>query len=150
MLAIIWCSLLPKKLKIKLCRTIILPVVLYGCETWSLTLREERRLRLFENRVLRKVFGPKRDEVTGEWRKLHNEELSDQYSLPNIVRVVKSRKMRWAGHVARVGEGRRVHRPLGRPIRRWEDNIKMDLQEVGGGCGTGWSWLRIGTGDGLL
>ena len=107
-------------------------------------------MRLFENRVLRKVFGPKRDEVTGEWRKLHNEELSDQYSLPNIVRVVKSRKMRWAGHVARVGEGRRVHRPLGRPIRRWEDNIKMDLQEVGGGCGTGWSWLRIGAGGGHL
>ena len=77
-------------LKIKIYRTIILPVVLYGCETWSLTLREERRLRVFENRVLRRVFGPKRDEVTGEWRKLHNEELNDLYSLPNIVRVVKS------------------------------------------------------------
>ena len=86
-------------------RTMILPVVLYGCETWSLTLREERRLRVFENGVLRRVFGPKRDEVTGEWRKLHNEELSDLYSLPNIVRVVKSRRMRWAGHVARMGEG---------------------------------------------
>jgi len=78
-----------------------LPVVLYGCETWSLVLREERRLRLFENRVLRRVFGPKRDEVIGEWRKLHKEELSDLYSLPNIVRVVKSRRMRWAGNVAR-------------------------------------------------
>ena len=96
-------SLLSKKLKIKIYRTIILPVVLYGCETWSLTLREERRLRVFENRVLRRVFGPKRDKVTGEWRKLHNEELSDLYSLPNIVRVVKSRRMRWTGHVARMG-----------------------------------------------
>jgi len=84
---------------VKIYRTIILPVVLYGCETWSLTLREERRLRVFENRVLGRVFGPKRDEVTGEWRKLHNEELRYLNSLPNIVRVVKSRRMRWAGHV---------------------------------------------------
>ena len=118
----------------------ILPVVLYGCETWSLTLREERRLRVIENRVLRRVFGPKRDEVTGEWRKLHNEELSDLYSLPIIVRMVKSRRMRWSGHVAHMGEGRVVHRvlvgkpegkkPLGRLRRRWEDNIKTDLEEV--------------------
>ena len=78
---------------IKIYRTVILPIVLYGCETWSLTLREERRLRVFENRVLRRVFGPKRDEVTGEWKKLHNEELSDMYSLPNIARVAKSRRM---------------------------------------------------------
>jgi transcription termination factor 2 len=100
---------------------------------------------VFENRVLRRVFGPKRDEVTGEWRKLHNEELNDLYSLPNIERVVKSRRMRWAGHVARMGEDRWVHRvlvgkpdgkrPLGRPTRRWEDKIKIDLQEVGGGRG---------------
>jgi len=89
-----------------------LPVVLYGCETWSLTLREERRLRVFENRVLKRVFGPKRDEVTGEWRQLHNEELRDLYSLPNIVRVVKSRRMRSAGHVTRIGERRGVHRVL--------------------------------------
>ena len=81
----------------KIYRTIILPVVLYGCETWSLTLREERRLRVFWNRVLRRVFGPKRDEVTGECRKLHNEELRDIYSLPYIVRVVKSRRMRSSG-----------------------------------------------------
>jgi hypothetical protein len=91
-------------------------VVLYGCETWSLTLRDERRLRVSENRLLRKVFGPKMDEVTGEWRKLHNEELNDLYSLPNIVRVVKSRRMGWAGHVAHMGEDRGVHRVLvGKP-----------------------------------
>jgi hypothetical protein len=86
--------------------TIILPVVLYGCETWSLTLREERRLRVLENMVLRRIFGPRRDEVTGEWRRLHNEELNDLYCSPNIVRVIKSRRMRWAGHVARMGEER--------------------------------------------
>jgi len=130
-------------------RTIILPVVLYGFETWSLTLRKERRLRVFENRVLRRVFGSKRDEVTGEWRKIHNEVLRDFYSLPNIVRVVKSRRMRWAGHVARIGEGRGVHRvlvgkhegsrPMGRLRRRWDDNIKMDLREVGGGG----DWMEL-------
>ena len=102
-----------------------------------------------ENRVLRRVFGSRRDKVTGEWRKLHNEELSDRYSLPNIVRVVKSRRMRWAGHVACMGEGRGMHRvlvgkpegkrPLGRPRRRWKDN-NMILQKVGGGCG---DWLVL-------
>ena len=127
-----------------------MPVVLYGCETWSLTLREERRLRLFENRVLRTIFGPKRVKVTREWRKLHNEELNDLYRSPNIVRVNKSRRMRWAGHVARMGEGRGVYRvlvgknerqrPLGRPRHRWEDSIKMDLQEVG--CG-GMDWIEL-------
>jgi len=121
-------SLLSKNLKIGISRTIILPVVLYGCETWSLTLREERRLRVFESRVLKRIFGPKRDEVTGDWRKLHNEELNDLYSSPNIVRVIKSRRMRFAGHVARMEEGRAVYRvlvgkpegkrPLGRPRRR--------------------------------
>jgi len=142
--------LLSKNLKIKIYRIIILPMVLYGCKTWSLTLREECRLRGFENRVLRGVFGPKRDEVTGEWRKLHNEELNDLYSVPSIVRVVKSRQMRWAGHVARMGENSGVHRvsvekpegkrPLGRPRHRWEDNMKMDLQEVGGGRG---DWMEL-------
>jgi hypothetical protein len=117
-----------------------LPVVLYECETWSLTLGEEHRLRVFENRVLRKIFGPKREE-DGSWRKLHNDELHDLYSSPNIVRVIKSRRMRWAGHVERMGEGRVVYkvlvgkpegkRPPGRPRRRWEDNIKMDLREIG-------------------
>jgi hypothetical protein len=101
---------------------------------------------VFKNRVLRRVFGPKMDEVTGEWRKLHNEELSDLYSLPNIVRVVTSRRIRWAGHVARMGQGRGVHRvpegrrPLARPRRRWKDNIKMDLQEVGGSFG---DWMEL-------
>jgi hypothetical protein len=123
--------------KIKIYKTIILPVVVYGCETWPLTLREKRRLKVFENRVLRRIFGPKRCEVAGEWRKLHNEQLNDLYSLPNIVRVVKSRRMRRAGHVACIGEDRGVHRvlvgkpvgksPLGRHRHRWEDNIKMDL-----------------------
>jgi len=80
-----------------------LSVVLYGRETWSLTSSEERRLRMFENRVLRRIFGPKRDEVTGEWRKLHNEGLNDMYCSPNTVRVIQSRRMRWAGHVARMG-----------------------------------------------
>jgi len=135
--------LLSKNLMIKIYRTVILPVVLYGCETWSLTLREKRKLRVFENMVLRRIFGPRRDEVTEEWRRLHNKELNDLYSSPNIVRVIKSRIMRWAGHVARMGEERGVYRvlvgkpegrrPLGRPRRRWADNIRMDLQEVG--CG---------------
>ena len=98
--------LLSKNLKIKIYRNIILPVVLYGCETRSLTLREERKLMVFENMVLRRIFGPKRDEVTGECRRLHNEELNDLYSSPNIVRVIKSRRMRWAWHVARMGEER--------------------------------------------
>ena len=99
-------SLLSESLKIKTYRTIIMPVVLCGRETWSLMLREERRLRVFENRVLRRMFGPKRDEVTREWRKLHNEELNDLYSSPNVFRVIKSRRMSWMGHVAHIGERR--------------------------------------------
>jgi hypothetical protein len=95
--------LLSKNLKIRIYKTIILPVVLYGCENLSLALREEHRLRVFEDRVLRRIFGPKKDEVTGEWRKLHNEELRDLYSSPSIIRIIKTRRMRWAGHVARMG-----------------------------------------------
>ena len=148
-------SLLSKNLKINIDWTIILLVVVYGCETWSLTLREEGRLKVFENRVLRRIFGPRRD-----WRKLHNCELNDRYSSPNI-RVMKSGRMGWAEHVAHTGERRGVYRvmvgkpegkrPLRRPRRRWEDNIKMELQEVGwGGVWAGSSWPRIGTGGGQL
>jgi hypothetical protein len=118
-------------------------VVLYGCETWSLTLREEDRLRVFENRVLRRIFGLKRDEVTGEWRKLHNEELRDSYSSPSIIRIIKLRRMRWAGYVTGMGKKRNAYRllmgkpegkgPLGRPRGRKVDNIRMDLGEVGWG-----------------
>jgi hypothetical protein len=98
-------SLLSKRVQIEIYKAIILPVVMYGCETWSLTLREEHRLRVFENRVLRRIFGPRRVEVAGRWRKLHNEELRDLYSSPSIIRIIKSRRMRWAGHVARMGRG---------------------------------------------
>ena len=134
---------LSKNLKIKIYKIIILPIVLYGCETWSLALREKRKLRVFENMVLRRIFGPRRVEVTGEWRRLHNEELNDLYSSPNIGWVIKSRRMRLAGHVARMAEARGMYRvflrkpegkrPLGRPRRRWVYNIMMGLQEVG--CG---------------
>jgi hypothetical protein len=136
-------SLLSKNININIYRTIILPVVLYGCETWSLTLTEERRLRVFENRVLWKIFGLKGDEVPGEWRELHNEELNYLYYSLSIVRVIKSRRMKWMEHLARMEERRGVYRvlvgkperkrPTGRPKLRWEDNIKMDLQEVGRG-----------------
>jgi len=132
--------LLSKNLKIKIYRNIILPVVLYGCKTWSLTLREERKLKVSEDMVSRRIFGPRKDEVTGGWRRFHKEELNDLYSSPNIVRVIKSRRMRWAGHVTRMSEERVVYRvlvgklegrrPLGRRRRRWVDNIRMDLQEV--------------------
>jgi hypothetical protein len=118
-------------------------LIIFISETWSLTLREEHRLRVFENRVLRRIFGPKRNEVTGEWRKLHNKELHDLYSSPSIIRINKSRRMRWVGHVERMGEKRNAYRllvgkpegkrPLERPRHRWVDNIRMDLGEVGWG-----------------
>jgi len=136
-----------------------LPVVLYGCDTWALALWKEHRLKVFENRVLR-ISGPKRYEVTEEWKKLHNEELSYLYSSPTMIQVIDLRIMIWAGHVARMGKMRDVYRvfvgkherksPLGKPRRRWEDNIKMDLQEVGWGTWTGLIWLRSGTDGGHL
>jgi hypothetical protein len=139
--------LLSKNLKIRIYKTVILPVVLYGRETWSLTLREEHRLGVFENRVLRRIFEPKRNEVTGEWRKLHNEELHDLYSSPSKIRMIKSRRMRLAGHVTRIVKKRNAYRllvgkpegrrQLGRPRRRWLDNIRMDLVEVGW-CDVDW------------
>ncbi|KAJ4446865.1 hypothetical protein ANN_13565 [Periplaneta americana] len=146
-------SLLSKNLKVRIYKTILLPVVLYGCETWTLNSREEHRLRVFENKVLRKIFGAKRDGVTGEWRKLHNAELHALYSSPDIIRNIKSRRLRWAGHVACMGESRNAYRvligrpegkrPLGRPRRRWEDNIKMDLREVGY---DGRDWINLAQG----
>jgi hypothetical protein len=132
--------LISKTLKIKIYGIIILPVILYGCKAWSLTLRVERSLRVFEKRVLRKIFVSKRDEVTREWRRLHNKELNDLYSSSNFVRVINSRIIKWTRHVACMEESTGVYRvvvgkfegkrQLGRPRRRWEDNIKMDIQEV--------------------
>jgi hypothetical protein len=116
----------------------------------KLTLWEEHRLRVFENRVLRRIFGPKRDEAMGDWRKLHSEELHILYSSPNTIRQIKSRRMRWAGHVARMGEERKVYKvlvgkpegksPLGRPRHRWEDRIRIDLREIVSGCV---DWIRL-------
>jgi hypothetical protein len=121
--------LLSKNVKIRIYKTIILPVIFYGCETWSRASREEHRLRVFENRVLRRLFGPKRAEVTGSWRKLHNVELHNLYSSPSIIRIIKSTRMRWGGHVTRMGEKRNAYRilvgkpeekrPLGRPKHGW-------------------------------
>jgi hypothetical protein len=137
----------------------ILPAGLYGSKTWSLILREKRRLRVFENRVLRRNLGLKKDEITGEWIKLHNEELYDLYSSQNTIRVINSRRMGGAGHVACMEDRRGSYRilveisegktPLGRPRGRWEDYIKMYLQEVEE-VWTGPTWLRRGKGDELL
>jgi hypothetical protein len=137
--------LLSRNVKVKISKTIITPVFLYGCETWSLILRKKHRLRVFENMVLRRIFGPKRCDVTGEWSKLHSEELHNLYSSPDIIRQIKPRRMRWAGHVARKGEDRKVYmvlvenpegkKPLGRPNRWWMDGIRMDLRDSGWGCG---------------
>jgi hypothetical protein len=135
--------LLSKNVKIKIYRTVMLLVVLYGCEALSVTLREEHSLRVFENRVLRRIFGSKRDEVTEEWRRLYKEELYDLYSSRNIIRAIKSRRMRRPVLVACMGNRRGAYRvlvgrregkrPLARPGRRWEGNIKIDVQEIGWG-----------------
>jgi hypothetical protein len=137
---LLFSRLLSKIIKIRIYKTIILLVVLYVCETWSLTISEEQILRVFETRVLRMIFGPSRDEMTGGWRKLHNEELRDLYSSPSIIRIIKSRRMRWAWNVARMGEKRIAYRllvgkpegkgPQGRPKRRWVDNVEIDLGEM--------------------
>jgi len=129
--------LLSENFWINMYRTLILPAVSYGCETWVLTLKEERKLRVFGNMVLRRIFGPKRDEVTEEWRRLHNEELNDLYSSPNIVRVIKSRRLRWAGHVARMGEERgRIGTLLGawREGDNWGDLGVDGCMLLGCGC----------------
>ena len=140
--------LLSQKLKVNVYKTSILPVVLYGCETWSLTLREEHRLRVLQNKVLRKTFGAKIDYITWEWRKLHNDELNALCSSPNIIRNLKLRRLRWAGPVARMEQTRNAcrvlvgkpegKRPLGTPRHRWEDSIKMNLREVD--CDPGDCW----------
>jgi hypothetical protein len=134
-------SLLPKNVKIKIYKTIILPIALYGCETWSFMLKEENSLRVFENSVLRRIFWIRRGEVTGSWRKLHNEELHNFYSSPNTVTVIKWRNMSWAGHVACMGAMWNAYKilvekperksPLGRPRRRWMNNIDTDLKKIG-------------------
>jgi hypothetical protein len=135
--------LLSRNIKVKVNKTIILPFVLYVCETWSLTLREEHRLRVFENRVLRRIFGPKSDEVTGEWRKLHSEELHNFYSFPDIIRQAKSKQTRWAGHVARKGEERKLYKVLGGKARR-----KRPLRRpiVDGKMGSEWILGRLAWG----
>jgi hypothetical protein len=133
--------LLSRDVRVKIYETLILPLVLYGCDMWSLALKKkEQRMRVCEDRVLRSLFGPMRDEMMGEWMKLHYEELHNLYSCSNI-KQIKARRMRLAGHVARMGEERKVYkvlvgkpegkRPLGRPSRRWEDGIRMDLREIG-------------------
>jgi hypothetical protein len=145
--------LLPKNVKIRICKTVILPVILYGCETWSLTLEKEHRLRLFESRVLRRIYGPKKDEVIGCWRKLHNEELQNLCSSPSIIRMIKPRRMRLAGYVAHMRAKRNTcwilvgkpegKKPVGRPGHGWEDNIKMGLGEI---AWDGMDWIDLAQG----
>jgi hypothetical protein len=147
-------------MKVKIYRTIILPVVFCGCETCSITLREEHSLRVFENRVLRRIFGPRRDELMEEWRKLHSGELPNLYLFPNVIRQIKSRKMSWVGYVARMGEERKLYKvfvgnlegktPFGRLRYRWEDGLEWILQGLVGRMWSGVTWLSVGTGSRLL
>jgi hypothetical protein len=133
--------MLSKNIKIRIFTIIILPVVLYGCETGYLTVRVEHKMRVIESIILRRIFGPKGDKVTGGWTKLHNEDLHNLYSSPNIIRIIKTRRMKWAGHMVRIGTERNVYglfvrkpegkRPLEKPRCRWIDNIKIDLLETG-------------------
>jgi hypothetical protein len=130
----LYSRLLSKNLKFKIYKTIILSVVLYGCETWTLPLTEEHRLRLFENRELRRIFVRKREEMVGGWRRLHNEELQNLYASPNIIRGIEQRRMRWGGACSTHGRDEKCiqsegNRPLGRPRRRWEDNNRTDLSD---------------------
>jgi hypothetical protein len=148
--SLLFSHLLCRNVKVKIYKTIILPFVLYGSETCSLTLGEEHSLRAFENRVLRRIFGHKRDEATGEWRKLHSGELHNSYSSPNIIRQIKSRRMSCVGHVASMGEERKVYkiwvgrhegkRLFERPRYRWEDGIRMDLRKI---CREGVEWIHL-------
>jgi len=138
-------SLLSNNIKITIHRTIILPVVLYGCETWSLTLREERTLRMFENRVLRRILGPRRDEKTGKWRKPHNEELHDLCSSANIIRVMKSRRMRCKGHVTHMRDRKGAYRPMVGNL--WEKDLLEDPR-LDGRITLKWILSGMG-GDGL-
>jgi hypothetical protein len=149
--------LLSRNVKVKIYKTIILPVVLYGGETWSLMLREDHRLMVFENRVLRRIFGPKRDEVTREWRKLHNEDLHNLNSSPDIISQVKANEV--GRECSTHGRGEKSVQGFGGKSRRkdttwktkakWEDGIRMDLREIGMGVWIGFDWLRTGTGGGL-
>jgi hypothetical protein len=134
-----------RNVKVKIYKTIIMPVVLYGCETWSLTLREEHSLRVFENRALRRILVPQRDEVTGEWRKLHSEKLHNLYSSQDIIMHIKSRRMRWAGHVTRVGEERKVYKVL---VVKPEGKNHLEDHSIDGRMGSEWILLRLAGGVG--
>jgi hypothetical protein len=154
---------LSKSVKIRIYKTIILSAVLYGCETWYLTLREEHMLRVFQNRMLRGIFGPKKDEVMGEGRKLNNEQFRDLYSSPSIIRMIKSRRMRWAVQVAQMDEKRNAYRLLGYWWESQRERDREEDQDVSGLITLGWIlerwdgvmwtgvvWLRIGTSGELL